>query len=87
MSKFYIREAMAANWTVTSAATLGAAKRAAGRAQMVQGTDLYVGQEIDGRVYPVAVKRADALDMRQAGKWVELDPDDADVRDIAPAAE
>lgn len=81
---YYIREAQAHRWTPTRAATLAAAKRAAARAQMFQGTDLWVGELIDGAIRPVAVRRADALNMRITGRWVALDPWDAHCGDIEP---
>lgn len=68
---FYIREANT-GWTKNSAATITGAKRAAGRAQMFQGTDLWVGQSINGAVVPVAVRRADPINMRAASAWVAL---------------
>lgn len=83
---YYIREGQAANWTKTTATTLADAKRAAVRAQTFQGTDAWVGQEIDGRVYPVAVRRhRDALNMSARGAWVEMDPDFASCGDIETA--
>lgn len=81
---YYTREGQALNWTRTDATTLAAAKRAATRALMFQGTDAWVGEEIDGRVYPVAVRRADPINMAASPRWVALDPDVAHSGDIEP---
>ncbi|MCD9005207.1 hypothetical protein LDO31_02960 [Luteimonas sp. XNQY3] len=77
---YFIREAQG-NWTACSAQTIGAAKRAAVRGKIFQGTDAWVGRAIGSRIEPIAVKRADALNMSAKGRWVELDPDNASVSD------
>lgn len=82
MSNYYIREAQG-SWNVTKAATLAAAKRAAVRAQMFQGTDAWVGVQMGDSIAPIAVKRADRLNMSVKGAWVEIDPDFASVGDFS----
>jgi hypothetical protein len=60
-------------WNATPAHTLTGAKRAAARAQMFQGTDIYVGQEVDGEIVVVAKKlHRDALNMNAVGKWHDV---------------
>lgn len=81
MGNYYTREAQG-GWNVTKAATFASAKRAAVRAQMFQGTDAWVGVQIGDRIEPVAVKRADRLNMSVRGAWVEIDPDFASVGDF-----
>lgn len=58
-----------AKWEPINARTLTAAKRAAAGAQMFQGTAVFVGQVVDGRVTEVAVKRDDAINMNIKGRW------------------
>ena len=72
-NRYFIREGQG-NWTACKAETLGAAKRAAVRAQMFQGTDAWVGLRVGDMIEPIAVKRAHPLDMSLNGPWVDLDP-------------
>lgn len=72
MNTFYIREANN-NWTATPAKTLTAAKRAASRAQMFQGTDIHVGKQQGDKIITVASKaHRDALNMAAKGEWQDL---------------
>lgn len=66
---FFISEANR-SWTATKATTLHGAKRAASAAQMFQGTDIHVGQQVGDKIITVASKlHLDALDMNATGKW------------------
>lgn len=60
------------SWKKTAAKTLAAAKRAATRAQVFQGTDIWVGEQNDDEIVTVAKKlHRDALDMNATGSWQE----------------
>ncbi|AOD16780.1 hypothetical protein ACFOHQ_22230 [Xanthomonas fragariae] len=79
---YYIREAQG-QWAACNAKTMPAAKRAAVRAQMFQGTDVWVGSVVGEVIEPVAIKRhPDALNMSSRGRWVELDPAHCSVGDF-----
>jgi len=73
MNTYYIAEDLGSygkNWKPTRARTTAAAKRIATRVQMFQGTHVYVGLELNGTIFPVAMKlHRHALDMNAAGKW------------------
>ena len=81
---YYIREGQG-QWNSCDAKTLSAAKRAAVRAQMFQGTDAWVGQRNGDVIEPIAVKRADAVDMARFGTWTYIDPANAHVGDFGRA--
>ncbi len=57
------------SWETVAAKSLTAAKRAASRAQMFQGTAVFVGQLFGGSIKTVAVKRDDAINMALKGTW------------------
>ncbi len=58
------------NWIKTCATNITAAKRAAARAQMFQGSDIFVGIKSGDDVLVVAKKlHRDALNMSAVGKW------------------
>jgi hypothetical protein len=58
------------NWSEVKASTLAGAKRAAARAQMFQGSDIYVGVKRGDDVVVVAKKmHRDALNMSAVGRW------------------
>jgi len=68
-----------ARWKETKATTLASAKRAASRAQLCQGADLFVAikrESADGGApgYDIAAKKLhrNALDMRATGGWQNL---------------
>ena len=68
---FYIRENYN-DWAATSATTLASAKRAASRAQMFCGSDVFVGVKSGDAIIVIAQKlHRDALDMNAVGEWQE----------------
>lgn len=57
-------------WKPTRARTLAAAKRAAKRDQMFQGTSIFVAtQDSDGKFVVVAQRAADPINMNRTGQW------------------
>lgn len=57
-------------WLPTNARTLSAAKQAATRMQMFQGTSLHVAEkDAAGEFHVVSVRRADAINMNKPGEW------------------
>lgn len=81
---YYIREGQG-QWQACNAQTIGAAKRAAVRAQAFQGTDCWVGRQAGDTIEPIAVKRADALDMSRSGAWTDINPEHAHIGDFGRA--
>jgi len=63
------------NWTETKAKTLAGAKRAATRAQMFQGSDIFVSIKREAKMgpagYDIVAKKLhrNALDMSATGGW------------------
>lgn len=72
MSTFFIREANTP-WKSISAKTLAGARRAASKAQMFQGTDIFVGvQDVDGIRVVSQKLHPDALNMAAKGHWEDV---------------
>lgn len=73
MTKFYIAEGDAGTPVETNAKTIAAAKRAAARAQVFQGTSLYVlTKNASGQFNTVSAKHPDAINRNIKGSWRDL---------------